>query len=71
MEVKKVSIIIPIYNEEKTLLKILGKVESVDLSGLNKEIILADDSSKDKSRDILNQLRAGGKYKIIFHDKNK
>lgn len=71
MKIEKVSIIIPIYNEEKTLLEILGKVEKVDLGELKKEIILIDDYSKDNSRDILKTLKDSGKYKIIFHDRNR
>jgi glycosyltransferase involved in cell wall biosynthesis len=69
MEYNKVSIIIPIYNEEKTLLEILKRVENVEL-GLEKEIILVDDASTDNTRQILNQLRGTGRYKIFFHEKN-
>lgn len=69
------SIVIPVYNEEKTLLKILRKVESVQLpkvagKEIEKEIILVDDCSRDASRSILNLLEKKGKYKILFHRKN-
>lgn len=66
----KVSIIIPIYNEEKTLEELLRRVENVMLPGLAREIILVDDCSKDNSRKILGQLQDTGRYKIIFHKKN-
>ncbi len=50
----KLSIIIPVYNEEATILKILEKVEAVKLYGnLAKEIILVDDKSKDRSIEII------------------
>ena len=38
---KKISILIPVYNEKNTLLEILKQVENVDF-GLEKEIILID-----------------------------
>ncbi len=50
----RLSIVIPIYNEEATLLQILEKVEAVELYGnLTKEIILIDDKSKDRSIEIV------------------
>ena len=52
---KKLSIIIPVYNEERTLRKLINAVEAVSLP-LKKEIILVDDGSTDGSREILNQL---------------
>ncbi len=71
----KLSIVIPVYNEEKTLLELLKKVESVRMpffSGqvIEKEIILVDDCSKDKSREILKELEKTGKYKILYHKVN-
>ena len=65
---KKISIIIPIYNEKETLLKILKKVEGADTLGLEKEIILVDDGSTDGTLDILKTLENG--YQIIYHEKN-
>ena len=64
----KISIIIPIYNEKETLLKILKKVEGADTLGLEKEIILVDDGSTDGTLDILKTLENG--YQIIYHVKN-
>ena len=64
----KISIIIPIYNEKETLLKILKKVEGADTLGLEKEIILVDDGSTDGTLDILKTLENG--YQIIYHEKN-
>lgn len=71
MIIIKLSIVIPVYNEEKTLLKILRKVEDVDLGEIKKEIILVDDFSKDDSRKILKELDKLKRYKIIFHEQNK
>lgn len=44
---KKISIIIPAYNEEKTIAEIIQKVQSVDLSPLEKEIVVVDNNSTD------------------------
>jgi glycosyltransferase involved in cell wall biosynthesis len=67
MKYKKISIIVPIYNEEKTLLKILDKLNKVKLP-LDKEIVLVDDYSTDGTRDILKRLEK--KYHIVYHKKN-
>jgi len=64
-----VSIVIPIYNEDRTLEKIIRAVECAPIFDLKKEIILADDFSTDKSRKILEQYE--GKYKIFYHKENQ
>jgi len=47
---KKLSIIIPVYHEEHTIIPILEKIRSVDLiQGIKKEIVIVDDCSKDNS----------------------
>ena len=52
---KKLSIIIPVYNEEATLQELVEKVINLDLSEIwyKKEIILVNDWSKDKSEEII------------------
>lgn len=50
----KLSVLIPVYNEERTLEEVVRRVRSIELS---KEIILVDDGSKDRSREILTQLQ--------------
>lgn len=66
---KKVSIVIPVYNEEKTLKTIVAAVEKAHLpKGLNREIILVDDFSQDKTREILKQFEK--KHKVFYHPKN-
>lgn len=64
----KLSIIIPVYNEEKTLEKITSAVEAVSLS-LDKEIIFVDDFSSDRSREILSKYTS--KHRVVFLDKNQ
>ena len=49
------SVVIPIYNEEKTLREIVQRVRAVPI---RKEIVLVDDCSRDKSRELMQQLAA-------------
>ncbi len=65
----KLSIIIPVYNEAKTIRKLLARIENVDLGQIKKEVILVDDASTDGSKEILQKL--GKKYITIFHGQNK
>ena len=50
----KLSVLIPVYNEERTLEEVVRRVRAVQLP---KEIILVDDGSKDRSREILARLQ--------------
>jgi len=64
----KVSIIIPCYNEEKTLEKIIEKI--LNLKDLNKEIIVIDDCSNDNSRNILKNNLSNEINLTIYNEKN-
>lgn len=66
----KLSIVIPVYNEEATIEKVIEKVKSVEIP-LDKEIIIVDDCSKDRTRDILLKYANDPSIKIIFHEVNK
>lgn len=66
---KKVSIIIPVFNEKDTLRLLLEKVEQANFAGLEKEIIMVDDCSNDGTTDILKELSHN--YKVLFHEKNQ
>jgi len=68
----KLSIIMPIYNEERTLREIVARVEKVDISPINKEIIIVNDASTDNSQKIINELKKKYENIISFnHEKNK
>ncbi|MDO8509308.1 MAG: glycosyltransferase family 2 protein [Nanoarchaeota archaeon] len=61
----KISIIVPVYNEEKTILKILEKLTSLNLN-LTKEIIIVNDGSIDQSEKIINKyIRSKSKIKSL------
>ena len=62
---KKISILLPVYNEKNSLLKILEQVEAVDF-GLEKEIILIDDYSTDGTRELYKDLP----YTVLYHQRN-
>lgn len=65
----KLSIVIPCYNEEKTISELVELVEKVD--GIDKEIIIVDDGSKDNSPAILAKMaQAKPHIKIILNEKN-
>ena len=49
----KLSIIIPVYNEERTIGETLKRVFDIPLDGWEKEIIVVDDGSTDKTRSVL------------------
>lgn len=66
---RKLSIVIPIYNEEKTLEKIIAAVENAEVFGLEKEIILVNDCSRDRSAEILEKYSQ--KHKVLHHKKNQ
>ncbi len=53
----KLSIIIPVYNEENTIEEIIDRVHAVDLGEVEKEIILSDDGSSDRTYSIISSMR--------------
>jgi glycosyltransferase involved in cell wall biosynthesis len=46
----KVSIIIPVYNEERTISEVLDRVWAVDLGDIEREVVVVDDGSSDGTR---------------------
>jgi glycosyltransferase involved in cell wall biosynthesis len=65
----KLSVVIPVYNEEQWLREIVRRVEAVPIP---KEIILVDDCSKDGTRAILmKEIEGRAGVKVIYHEKNQ
>jgi glycosyltransferase involved in cell wall biosynthesis len=60
----KLSIIIPVYNEEQTISELVERVRAVDLDGVDKEIIIADDGSSDGTRRAIDSSRWVGDPRI-------
>tara|TARA_R110002111_G_scaffold43581_1_gene79671 strand:- start:79 stop:789 length:711 start_codon:yes stop_codon:yes gene_type:complete len=70
---KTLSVVIPVYNENKLLPEILKQVESVALPGdLDRQIVLIDDCSTDGTTDILKQMATDRPdYTVVFHEVNQ
>ena len=67
----KLSVVIPVYNEESTIREIVEKVRTVEV-GAEKEIILVDDCSTDGSRRVLEELKQEDPgLAVILHDVNR
>jgi|TARA_B100001750_G_scaffold245112_1_gene263944 glycosyltransferase involved in cell wall biosynthesis len=49
----KLSVIIPVYNEESTIAEVIRRVSNVVIEGVDKEIIVADDGSTDQTSSII------------------
>ena len=68
----KLSIIIPCYNEKKTIQAILKKIiESLNnYKIVDYEIIIVDDSSDDGTKELLNEIKNKEKMIVFFHETN-
>ena len=65
----KISVLIPVYNEEKTIKLLIRKVQEVKLiDDIEKEIIIIDDYSSDNTRKILDTIDG---CKIILQESNR
>ena len=62
----KLSVIIPVYNEAKTILEIIKRVKEAPF---DKEIIVVDDYSKDGTAHLLKENCEG--IKPLFHERNQ
>lgn len=73
-----ISVVIPVYNEERTLLELVRRVrESGERHGASAdppwevELVLVDDGSADGSRQLLSELSKDEDTRVIFHDQNQ
>ncbi len=65
------SVVVPVFNEEKTIQGILEKINAVPI---DKEIVVVDDSSQDSTRRILQGLLKTSAFygtKVVYHSYNK
>ncbi len=64
----KISVIIPVYNEQKTINEIIKKVRNTNIVD---EIIVIDDASSDGTKQILEEEHKVGSIKVYYHKQNK
>jgi dolichol-phosphate mannosyltransferase len=63
----KLSVIIPVYNEQPTVEKLISRVKAADIGDVEKEIIVIDDLSSDGTQEILKKIKG---IELIFREKN-
>ena len=63
-----ISVVIPVYNEVKTIKEVVKRVQSVDMK---KEIIIVDDASTDGTREVLQELVNEQDITVLFHQSNQ
>lgn len=72
MRFKKISIIIPVFNEEKYIAKIIKEVLKANTHNLKKEVIVVNDGSTDKTKSILLKIsNINNNIQIINKKKNE
>jgi len=69
--IKKLSIVVPVYNEEKTVALILKKIFEVDFGKTGLEVIVVNDGSKDKTLEILEKLKKKYPIKLVTYKDNR
>ncbi len=64
----KVSIVIPVYNEQKTIREIVSRVQAANC---HHQIVIVDDASTDGTRDLLLELAREPDIRVVMHGYNK
>jgi glycosyltransferase involved in cell wall biosynthesis len=64
----KLSVVIPVYNERRTLISLVDRVQGV---AVDKEIILVDDCSTDGTTELLRSTAFPSNVRVLFHEVNQ
>ena len=66
----KLSVIMPVYNERRTIHEIVARVQSVTLPGMESELVIVDDGSQDGTRDLLAEMNGRDNIRVFLQPKN-
>lgn len=64
----KLSVVIPVYNEEKTIEQVLARVSALPLK---KELIVVDDCSQDRTRQLLRCVEHAEEITTVYKERNE
>jgi glycosyltransferase involved in cell wall biosynthesis len=63
----KLSVIVPVYNEEQTIGEVVARILAVDIGGVEKEIIIANDGSDDGTQRAIDESSWRGDHRVQVH----
>jgi glycosyltransferase involved in cell wall biosynthesis len=66
----KLSIVMPAFNECRSITDIVRRVLAVDLGPIEKELIIVDDASTDGTRELLCALDGRDGIRVVYHERN-
>ena len=67
----KLSVVMPAYNERRTIREVLQAVQAVHLDGIEREIVIVDDGSTDGTRDVLSELDGKNGIRVFYQPQNR
>jgi glycosyltransferase involved in cell wall biosynthesis len=66
---RKLSVIVPVFNERNTVAEVVRRMRAIDLP-IDREIVIVDDGSDDGTREVLSQL-GDSTVRVVFHPHNR
>jgi len=67
----KLSVIMPVYNEQRTIRRIVSRVLAVSLPSLDRELVIVDDGSTDGTREVLAELDGKDGVRVFLQPSNQ
>jgi glycosyltransferase involved in cell wall biosynthesis len=68
---RKLSVVVPVYNEARTIVRVLERIRAASIDGVDTEIIVVDDCSTDGTNNILKQLESSPDLRLLYHEVNR
>jgi glycosyltransferase involved in cell wall biosynthesis len=66
----KLSIVVPAYNEQRTIRQIVSRIQAVNLGAIEKEIVIVDDGSRDGTRELIEAMHGTDGVRAILQPEN-